>query len=103
MNPYRTPGESTPDPDYIDDECRWVEERIIATAVLVRAQGRKLGRRVLLSPKTFADVAIRLQAKVKEGPHCAYFMIHTPLGGMWVVPSEHIRDGRYQFEHREDL
>ncbi len=106
MSPYRVPGDpgDDRDPDYIDDETRFIEERIMGSAENIFAARRRLGRRVVVSARSFAEIAKRLGAKIEEGPHGLFVTLRTVVGRMWLVPSADIKDGRYAFEHRsEDL
>lgn len=91
--------------DRIDtDGSILIEERIVASACRMRAEGH-VKRRVLVSFAKFFELARRLapsRIRVKAGPHGEYIKLLTAAGYLWIVPSATIPDGSeaYEFEQR---
>lgn len=94
-------------PDHINtDGSIMIEERIIASACRILAEGRGVRRRVLVSFAQFFNIARRMHRtiSVKAGPHGEYIKLITPAGYLWIVPSITLEDGSeaYAFEQRTE-
>jgi hypothetical protein len=84
--PYRTPGDVAKDRHFIDDESRYLHERIAESVAMKLADNVHVGRRCIVNPILFWELIRQLSAKIESGPYGEYVVLVTSAGVLYVVP-----------------